>query len=400
MPWKETTVLDDRLQFIAIYLNQELSMADLCRAFDISRKTGYKFVQRYRLYGPEGLYDLHRATYTHPNAIPEQVEEQILDLRAAHPTWGPRKLRAVLQRDIADIAIPAASTIGAVLQRHGLTVPRKCRRNTSFPASASLTPITGTNEVWCADFKGHFPLKNGRRCHPLTITDAYSRTLLRCQALLHPDTKSVRPIWVAAFREYGLPKVIRTDNGPPFASNGLAGLSALAIWWIKLGIRPERIAPGHPEQNGRHERMHLTLKIEATRPPQVDINAQQRVFDHFRHEYNHVRPHEALNQQTPASVYSSSSRPYPLRLPEVEYPSGVVVRRVRTDGCIRWRGGMLFVSETLTGEPVGLDRLDDRHWALYFGQIPLSILDDHICSWLPPKSAAAKILSLLEENFP
>jgi len=397
MPWKETTVLDDRITFIAMYLTEELSMAALCRTLGISRKTGYKFVQRYQCYGPEGLSDLSRATHHHPNGVTEELQERILACKAAHPTWGPRKLRAVLHRDIPDIRWPAASTIGTLLHSRGLTVSRK-RRLQATP-SYTLTQPGDPNDVWCADFKGHFALVNGQRCHPLTITDAYTRTLLRCQALARTDTETVKPIWVAAFREYGMPKIIRSDNGAPFASNGLAGLSRLSVWWIKLGIRPERIKPGHPEQNGQHERMHLTLKMEATKPPQADIRAQQRVFDRFRHDYNTIRPHEALGQITPASLYTPSPRSYPLRLPEVQYPSGVQSRHVRTDGRIRWSGEMIFVSESLIGEHIGLDQLDDRHFVLYFGPLPLAVLDDHTRSWLPPKTAAKTIQTLLKENL-
>lgn len=398
MPWRETTVLDDRVQFIAMYLSKELSMADLCRAFGISRKTGYKFVQRYKLHGPEGLVDIPRAPYSHPNAVPEQVQDEIIALRGQHPTWGPRKLRVVLARDTPQIAWPATSTIGAILKRRGLAVARHRTGQQAATRSVTLTQPGTPNDVWCADFKGHFPLRDRRRCHPFTITDDYSRALLRCQALHHTNTHTLKPIWVGAFREYGLPRIIRTDNGPPFASNGLAGLSGLAVWWIKLGIRPERIQPGHPEQNGRHERMHRTLKQEATKPPQADICSQQRVFDRFRHDYNNIRPHEALAQNTPATVYAVSPRSYPLRTPQIQYHTATAVRRVRTTGCIRWQGRLLFVSETLVGETVALEQLDDRYWALYFGPIPLAILDNHLGSWAPPKVALPKIQILQEEG--
>jgi transposase InsO family protein len=397
MPWRKTTVLDDRMQFMSSYLSGDWSFADLCRAFGISRKTGYKFVARCAEEGPAGLHDASRAAHTYPNMTPAHLQDAIVDFRNLHPTWGPRKLRVVLERDKPEIAWPAPSTIGTILKLHGLSVPRKRRRPCSSP-SLPLSQPGAPNEVWCADFKGHFALGNGRRCTPFTITDAYSRSLLRCQALEHTDSGSVRPLWVAAFREYGLPTVIRTDNGPPFASQGLGGLSTLALWWIKLGIRPERIKPGHPEQNGQHERMHRTLKADAVSPPKADMRSQQRALDHFRQEYNHLRPHEALGQQTPASIYTPSPRPYPLRLPEVEYPAGVLVRRVRTNGYIRLRGSMIFLSEVLVGEPVGLDQLDDRYWAVYFGPLPLAIFDDHTNSWLQQKAAAKRIQTLLEEQ--
>jgi len=390
-------VLNVREKFISMYLDQSISMAELCREFGVSRKTGYKFVHRYQRYGSEGLRDLSRAPHNHPNAVSEDLQEFIVTCKTKHPTWGPRKLLGRLRLIDTGVNWPAASTIGALLDSRGLTIRRK-RRSQHATASVTLTQPGEPNEVWCADFKGHFALGNRQRCNPFTLTDAYSRVILKAQALSKTDTNTVKPLWVAAFREYGLPSVIRTDNGPPFATNGLGGLSALSVWWIKLGIRPERIKPAHPEQNGQHERMHRTLKEEATRPPQCDLRAQQRVFDRFVQEYNYVRPHEALGQITPASVYTPSPRRYPLRLPAVEYPSGVQARHVRTNGSIRWRGSLIFVSETLIGEYVGLDQLDDRHFALYFGPLPLAILDDHTCSWLPPKAAAKSLETLLQEN--
>ncbi len=398
MPWKETSVLDQRLQFIATFLSQELSMADLCREFGISRKAGYKLIHKYQALGPDGLLDLSRAPHTHPNATSVAVEQHIIALRADHPTWGPRKLRAALLRTAPETRWPAASTVGQILRRNGLTTPR--RRRTPRTLTMSATPIhaDSPNAVWCADFKGCFSTKDGRRCHPFTITDAYSRMLLRCQALTRPDKHAVKPICIAAFREYGLPAVMRTDNGPPFSSVALGGLSQLSVWWIKLGIHPQRIQPGHPEQNGSHERMHRTLKEEATIPPQANISLQQKAFDRFRNEYNNLRPHEAIGQQTPASMYVRSPREYPLRTPEIHYPEHILVRHVRRDGYIRWHGHMLFVSEALAGEPVGLDQLDDRHFALYFGPIPLAILDGHTNTWLPRKAAASKLLSLWQEG--
>ncbi len=398
MPWKETSVLDDRLTFIAMYLSKELSMADLCRAFGVSRKTGYKLVERHRLYGPEGLYDLSRAPHSHPNAVAEHVQQLIADLRSAHPTWGPRKLRALLLRDEPQFVVPAASTIGGILRQRGLVTPRKRRRRATYTQPAHLTPPHGPNDVWCADFKGHFALTNSKRCHPFTVSDSYSRMLLRCQALGHTDARTVKPLWVAIFREYGLPNAIRTDNGPPFASVGIGGLSELAVWWIKLGIRPERITPGRPQENGRHERMHRTLKLDATTPPQNDLKAQQRVFDRFVDEYNNLRPHEAIGDKTPASVYAPSLREFPLRTPKVEYSQAITTRYVRTNGYIRWKGSMLFLSEILARQTVGLQQLDDRYWAIHFGPQLLAILDDYTRTCIPPKSATRKIHALLKED--
>ena len=392
-------MLDSRCQFIAACLEAELSMAALCRSFGISRTTGYRLRARYNLEGPEGLRPHSRAPRHHPQAVPEEIEAALLACRALHPTWGPRKLRAALVRQAPACPWPAPSTIGELLHRRGLTVSRR-RPRAAAPSPGGLTDPNGPNEVWAADFKGHFPLEAGTRCHPLTITDSASRMLLRCQALPREGGDLVQPVFAAAFAEYGLPRILRTDNGAPFASTGQTGLTRLSAWWVKLGLTPERIAPGHPEQNGRHERMHRTLKSETTRPPQRDLRAQQRAFDRFRQEYNYERPHEALEQKVPADLYSRSPREYPRRLPEVTYPADLVVRRVRNKGHIRWHGQLLFVSEALSGEPVGLAPQDDRYWALYYNHLPLLILDDHTQAWLPAASAAQRLRALREISEP
>lgn len=398
MPWRTTNVPNERVQFIAQYLEGKLSMAELCRTFEISRKTGYKFVRRYEAYGPPGLGDLRSVPHHQPHAVPQPIQESILALRASHPSLGPKKLRTNLHNDHPETSWPAASTIGEILKRAGLVTPRKRHRHAQPSLPSSLTPPAAPQSVIAVDFKGQFPLRNGQPCFTLTVSDLFSRMILRCQALARPGFPQVYPVLVALFREHGLPDVIRTDNGPPFASCALGGLSRLSIWWIKLGIRPERIQPGHPEQNGRHERMHRTLKQEAISPPAANLSAQQRAFDRFVEYYNYHRPHEALGQVTPASLYSPSPRPYPLRLPPVEYPDGMRVRRVRHDGYIRWRSRMLFVSETLAGEPVGLDVLDDRLRVLYFSSLPLAVLDDHANSWLPAKRATRIIHNLRQED--
>ena len=320
------------------------------------------------------MSDQSRAPRQHPNATTAAVVEALLAARRAHPRWGPRKLVAWLQARAPEVELAAPSTVGDLLKRHGLVPPRPRRRRGAATPTA-LSPATAPNEVWCGDFKGWFRLRDGTRCDPLTLTDAYSRYLLRCQAVARTDSAHVHRVWAAAFREYGLPRVIRTDNGPPFASTGLGGLTALAVWWIKLGIRPERIAPGHPEQNGRHERMHRTLGDETSAPPQATRRAQQRRFNEFRAEFNHERPHEALGQHPPATHYTPSPRAFPRRVPTVEYPGHFEVRRVRTKGDIKWQGGLVFVSRALIGEPVGLEAVSERHWRLYFGPVPLALLD-------------------------
>jgi transposase InsO family protein len=392
-------MLDSRCKFVAAYLDHELPMAALCRSFGISRTTGYHLVHRYFQEGPEGLGSQSRAPRHHPQAVAEEIEEDLVACRAQHATWGPRKLRAALVRREPERPWPAPSTIGELLHRRGLTVPRRRPRGTA-PAPTGLTDPNGPNEVWAADFKGHFALEAGPRCHPLTISDGASRMLLRCQALPREGGEVVKPVFAAAFAEYGLPRILRTDNGAPFASTGPTGLTRLSAWWIKLGLTPERIAPGHPEQNGRHERMHRTLKKETTQPPQRNLRAQQRAFDRFRQEYNYERPHEALGQKVPAELYSRSPREYPVRLPEVAYPADLVVRRVRNKGHIRWHGQLLFVSEALCGEPVGLEPQDERYWALYYNHLPLLILDDYTGAWLPALAAAQRLRALREPSEP
>lgn len=372
MPWRTTCPMDERTQFVAARLAREESMSVLCRRFGISRKTGYKLWARYEAAGPVGLLARSHAPHRQPHAMAAEVEQAVLALRAQHPRWGPRKLRAWLQQRRAGARWPAASTIGEVLHRHGLTVPRP-RRLHAQPSQRS-TP-EGANDVWAADFKGWFRTGDQQRCDPLTISDVFSRYLLRCQVVAGVADPLVRPRFEATFREYGLPRAIRTDNGPPFASLAAGGLSRLAVWWVRLGIRPERIAPGHPEQNAQHERMHRTLKEETAQPPQRTGRAQQRAFDRFRSIYNYERPHEALGQRPPASVYQASPRPFPERLPELAYQTACVVRRALPNGEIRWRGRRVYISQCLAGECVGLEEIADGHWRVCFGPIELGWLD-------------------------
>lgn len=379
MPWRETCPMDERTQFIAAWLRREEGVATLCRAAGISRKTGYKWIARYQAAGVAGLVEQSRAPHTHPQAVASAVEALVLAARAAHPTWGPHKLLAWLAPRHPDLGFPAASTVGERLRRAGLIVPRRARVVTPpWTAPLAHADAGGPNTVWCADFKGPFRTGDGRWCYPLTLSDAASRYLLRCVAQPAIRGEWVRAICDAAFREYGLPLAMRTDNGPPFASVGLGGLTPLSVWWVKLGITPERITPGRPDQNGRHERLHRTLKREtATAPfgPAPTLRAQQATFDRWRADYNTERPHAALGQVPPARVYASSPRAYPRRLREVEYPAADAVRRVRTNGEIRWAGQLVYLSESLVGEPVGLTALDDRHWQLAFGPLVLGVLD-------------------------
>lgn len=398
MPWKETRVEDQRMKFVVDYQSGEWTMAALCREAGISRKTGYKLIRRYEEEGPEGLRDRSRAPHHQACAVSPAVEAGIVAARAAHPTWGPKKLGPWLRRHQPQVAWPAAtSTIGAVLRRRGLTVSRRRVRRTP-PYSQPFAACQGANDVWCADFKGWFRTGDGRRCDPFTVTDAHTRFLLRCQMLPQPSYEWVKPVLDAAFREYGLPRAIRTDNGPPFASLTLAGLSRLSIEWIKLGIIPERIAPGKPAQNGRHERMHRTLEEDTARPPKANGRLQQGAFDCFRQEFNYERPHEVLQQQTPGSVYQPSLRPCPLRLPEVEYPDGFHVRRVRHSGEVRWQGTLVYLSQTLAGEPVGFHQLDDRHWQICFGPVPLALWDAHRHQLIKPRKGQNTLNPMNEDE--
>ena len=375
MPWKETRVSDERMRLIVEYEYEDESMAELCRKYGVSRKTGYKWLSRWLEEGPAGLDDRSRAPQTHPNQVPVERIEKILQLRDRY-RWGPKKILALLEREAPDVAWPAISTIEGILKDHGRVIPRKKRRRVP-PQTHPLAHATDCNCVWCVDFKGQFPTGDGVCCYPLTISDAYSRFLIRCQGLEHTGYDAVRPIFEWAFREHGLPHAIRSDNGAPFASRTVAGLSRLSIWWIKLGIVPDRIEPGRPQQNGRHERMHLTLKQETANPPARTWRRQQERFDTFRREFNHVRPHEALGMDTPASRYIPSPRAYPCREPQVSYPDGWLVRKVQCDGDFSWKHQPIFLSEVLTGESIGLEPVDGRYWRTYFGPVWLGAFDSH-----------------------
>jgi transposase InsO family protein len=383
MPWKASSVMDERMRFVLEQESGLYTMTELCEAYSITRETGYYWRRRYQQGGLEALRDRNRASRQHPNQTSEEIAEAVLGLRRAHMSWGPRKLKRVLEREEPERQWPAASTIGEIVAREGLVVPRKKRRR----APAYTQPFASAdapNRVWCADFKGWFRTADGERIDPLTITDACSRYLLRCQRVEKTDSERVRAIFESAFRENGLPWAIRTDNGAPFASRAIAGLSRLAVWWMKLGIVPERIAAGHPEQNGRHERMHRTLKQETASPPAMNGQAQQRAFDRFRREYNEQRPHEALDLETPGAVYMRSARPYPARVPEPQYGSAFQMRRVQERGQFRWKSERVFLSETLIGESIGLLPIDDRFYTVYFGAFPIARFDGHRREIVPP----------------
>jgi len=372
--------MDEKLRFVFEYERDEETMGELCARFGICRDTGYVWLRRYRQYGVKGLAELNRAARRHPNQTCAEVETAVLALRQAHMRWGPRKLKRILERDQPGQQWPATSTVGEIVRRAGLVIGRRKRRRTE-PYTQPLAHANESNRVWCADFKGWFRAGDGTRIDPLTISDAWSRYLLRTQAVEKTDTERVRAIFEAAFREHGLPEAIRTDNGAPFASSAIGGLSRLAVWWIKLGIVPERIQAGHPEQNGRHERMHRSLKLEVRRAE--DWRAQQRELDRFREEFNQVRPHEALDMQTPAAVYEPSPRPYPARIPEVEYPDSMLLRRVKSHGHFRWKKHDVFLSEVLWGERIGLQTDDDEIFTVYFAHLPLALFHARTCTLFP-----------------
>lgn len=375
MPWRVQTLMTARRDFIEDWLRGLYSMTELCARFAISRRIGYKWLARYEAGGLEALTDQRRRPHHFPQQVPADLAALLLATRQAHPTWGPRKLRPYLARRYPAARWPAPSTIGTLLQRHGLAHPRRRRSPPGHPGRPPSLLDT-PNAVWTADFKGEFRLGSGAYCYPLTVVDAASRYFLGCQALPTTARELAQPVFERLFRAYGLPTRLRTDNGPPFATCALGRLSQLSVWWIKLGITPELIEPAHPEQNGRHERLHRTLKAEATKPAKATFAAQQRRFTAFRHEYNEERPHAALGDQPPATVYQPSPRPYPARLAAVEYPPHFERRRVSHNGGIRWRHAWVNVSHVLAEETVGLQETADGIWSVHFGPVLLGRFDE------------------------
>ena len=373
MPWKETCCMDERLKFVAAWLEDEESRVALCRRFGISRKTGYKWWGRYAADPSSGLIDRSHAPVCVSHRLSGELAVPILEMRHVHPSWGPRKLRAVLMERWPERSWPAASTIGDLLKREGLVKPRR-RRRLALGQSEPFGSITEANDTWCMDFKGWFRTGDGVRCDPLTVSDAHSRYLLACR-IVPPTIAGVGPVVDRLLRDHGLPGAIRSDNGVPFSSTGAGGLSRLSVHWLKLGIRLERIEPGCPQQNGRHERFHRTLKAETTKPPAATLAAQQVRFDEFLSLYNHERPHEALGQIPPARVWCPSPRPYPSHLEDPIYDHRHVVRRVRSTGEIRWQGELVFLSEALVGETVGLRQLDDGNWIVRFATIDIGAIE-------------------------
>jgi putative transposase len=372
MPWRECYKMDERLRFVARLLEGE-KMAVLCREFDISRKTGYKIFERYKNCGIDGLNDRSRRPQRHANQLPFQIETLIVQVKRAHPSWGAPKIREKIRRLHSDIQLPAISTVHAVLDRHGLVTRGRRRR---YPAQGTgLSTPTQPNDLWCADYKGEFMLADRRYCYPLTITDFASRYLLCCDALATTKEPYAFTVFERAFKEFGLPRAIRTDNGVPFASrSAYFGLSRLSVWWLRLGIAIERIKPGNPQQNGRHERMHLTLKKEATKPAAKNFLQQQAKFDRFVECYNHERPHQALNMRYPAELYQASPRLY-RGLPELDYPFHDRTITITRCGRICIGTRKINLSQVFAGQRVGIKEIAEKIWLVSFMHYDLGFFD-------------------------
>jgi putative transposase len=375
MPWTQTDREKERLRFVAKEQEGLYGMTELCARFGVSRQTGYTTLARYGAQGVDGLKDRSHAPRTCPHRITEGVREMLLEARRMHPDWGPRTLLAWLKKRQPELVLPAASTVGDLYRREQLVEPRRRRRKWSHPGRTQVG-VREPNDLWTMDFKGEFRMRDGKLCYPLTMADAHTRFLLAVVGLPSTAHAGTQAVVERVFREYGLPRVIRTDNGAPFASQAIAGISRLNVWWTQLGIMHDRIAPGHPEQNGSHERMHKTLKRRTVWPPAAAMPEQQERFDVFRDEFDFERPHQALAMETPGSLYASSPRELPERLPEPEYPGHCVVRPVRANGILHFRNRDLFLSEVLIGHRVALEEIGDGLWSIYFYDLLLARLDE------------------------
>lgn len=375
MAWKKCDIMDERIKFISRLLDGE-GMTELCREFNISRKTGYKFYNRYKEEGLEGFVNKSRKPIRLANMVDNYIEELVVSIREERPTWGARKIREVLIRKHKDVKLPALSTIHVILDRNGLVKSRKRRR---FKAEGTvLSAAANPNDLWSADFKGQFRLKNSKYCYPLTITDNVSRYILACESLESNAESTAFPVFERTFYEHGLPRAIRTDNGVPFASpNSLFQLSKLSVWWLRLGIKFERIEPGHPQQNGRHERMHRTLKDETTKPPASNILQQQEMFDLFIHHFNSERPHQSLEMKCPAEVHYSSKSTFDGKLPDIDYSNHQHRANVSVSGSIKFQGSTIFISESLASQPLGISSVEEDIWAVDFMNYRIGFFDSN-----------------------
>jgi len=374
MPWGQTDPVRERLRFVALYQEKLYSMATLCARFAISRQTGYTTVARYEALGVDGLKDGSHAPLSCPQKIPEAMRALLVEARQAHPTWGPRKILVWLAPRHPGTVLPAASTVGDLYSREGLVEPRRRQRRWSQPGRTQVA-VNAPNDLWTIDFKGEFRTRDGHFCYPLTIADACTRFLLAVDGLGSTGYAGARAVVERVFRERGLPAVIRSDNGAPFVTKAIAGLSRLNVWWMQLGVRHDRIAPKRPDQNGSHERMHRTLKAETVWPPAANVEEQQVRFDAFRSEFDFERPHEAIGMKTPGSLYEPSPRELPTRLAEPEYPGHCVIRQVRANGILYFKDRELFLSELLIGHRIALEEIADGIWSIYFYDLLLARLN-------------------------
>lgn len=378
----ETNAVEQRRQFVRSYQSGVWSMTELCERYGITRPTGYKWVTRWEVAGDAGLASRARTPLHCPHRIPPSVEARLVAARRQYG-WGATKLLTVLQARHPEERWPTRSTANAVLDRHGLLQKQRPRRTSGPHPGAPPLQTTAPNQVWPADFKGQFKTRDGVSCYPLTVTDHFSRAILLCRARASVRSGEARPAFLQLFREVGLPEAIRTDNGVPFASTGLHGLAPLNVWWMQLGIVHQRIPRGRPQANGTHERMHRELKRETLRPVAATMRAQQRRFDAFRRRYNEERPHEALGQRCPATLWTPSRRPYPARILPPEYPAHFEVRRVRAGGDIKFHGRRPFLSEVLARQDVGLEEVADGVWQIVYYRTVLGRYDAHTGRIIP-----------------
>ena len=375
MPWKETCPMTERLNFINDWLTRRGSISGLCRVNAVSRKTGSKWIARFKQHGKSGLEDKSKASLVHPNATDQKTAARVIAARKAHPTWGPKKLRQWMEQSHGVHALPAASTMGDILKRAKLVAPRR-RRAGLHGQEGGGGDYGKPNNVWCIDYKGQFRLGNGQMCYPLTVTDGHSRRILCCQGHPGPRDVDARSAMKTVFQEYGLPDAMRSDNGTPFASIGAGRLTSLSVWWLKLGIALQRITPGKPQENGRHERMHRTLKAETAKPPAQNMKQQQARFDRWVKEFNFERPHEAHQGATPAAAYEFSNRKYPGEVGNLQYPSHYETRRVGSNGLLKFKMVKVYLSQALSNELVGLVEIADGEWRVKFGTLELATYNE------------------------
>lgn len=383
MPWQKTPIKVQKMRFIADWLSQEYSITALCARYRVSRETGHALIRRFKEEGEHAFLERSHSRHTHPNAIPSEIQTVILDTKQRHLDWGPITIQAWLKANMPQYKWPAASTVSDILNRHGLVKRRHPRKHVP-PHTEPLRACDAPNKVWSADYKGQFKMSNGKYCYPLTITDNYSRYLFCCDGFDRIHDKNTIKSFERVFCEYGLPEAVRTDNGYPFAGTSVGGLTRLSIWLLKLGIMPERIEVGCPQQNPRHERMHRTLNAGIKLNLKQSLDQQQQWFEHFRKEFNEERPHQALGLKPPKSCYKKSERSYPWIIPEMEYPNGYEIRKVRTRGEIKCFGKTYYVSELLHGEPLGLELIDEERAIVYFGRLKLGLIDSKLAKITRP----------------